>query len=217
MDRQELPQRRPPGGGPDRAGSQPSRPRRRSRESWIELALTALAADGLAAVAIEPLAKRGGATKGSLYWHFESREALLQATLDHWEQERTGALIDYAMRFTTPRQRLEKLLEAVFFPAAGEQIEPALAAASDDPLVAAALARTAGRRVGFLASQYEQLGFVPAEARVRAVSTYALFLGQAQLLRWARPLTTSAEDDADARAAHLADVVEMCLAQPPRG
>ena len=31
-------------------------------------------------MAVEPLAKRLGATKGSFYWHFDNRDALIAAT-----------------------------------------------------------------------------------------------------------------------------------------
>src|SRR5437016_3886063 len=50
----------------------PPRPRDRrtlTRADWIGAALDALARDGLRAVAVEPLAERLGATKGSFYWH----------------------------------------------------------------------------------------------------------------------------------------------------
>ena len=57
-----------------------------SREAWGEAALEALAAGGLEAVAVEPLARRLGVTKGSFYWHFPSREALLREALALWEK-----------------------------------------------------------------------------------------------------------------------------------
>ena len=43
---------------------------------------------GLAAVAVEPLAARLGATKGSFYWHFRNRDAMLEAALQRWERPR---------------------------------------------------------------------------------------------------------------------------------
>ena len=61
--------------------------RRLSPQDWIDAALAAIAAGGLAAVAVEPLAARLGTTKGSFYWHFASRDALLKAALANWEQQ----------------------------------------------------------------------------------------------------------------------------------
>ena len=64
---------------PDRAG-------RLSADDWAQAALDLIAEQGVAAVAVEPLARRLGVTKGSFYWHFPSREALLKAALERWEQ-----------------------------------------------------------------------------------------------------------------------------------
>ena len=61
------------------------RPSRLSADDWALGALDVIAEQGLAAVAVEPLARRLGVTKGSFYWHFPSREALLVAALDLWE------------------------------------------------------------------------------------------------------------------------------------
>src|SRR5580698_155106 len=56
------------------AGRAPSRERKTlTRADWIATALDAMARDGLRAVAVEPLAERLGATKGSFYWHFRDR------------------------------------------------------------------------------------------------------------------------------------------------
>ena len=59
------------------------------REDWAAAALAAIADGGLAAVAVEPLAARLGTTKGSFYWHFANRDALLAAALALWEETTT--------------------------------------------------------------------------------------------------------------------------------
>jgi AcrR family transcriptional regulator len=61
---------------------------RTPRTAWIEAGLRALADGGPDAVRVEPLARALGATKGSFYWHFDNRRALLEDVLDAWE--RTG-------------------------------------------------------------------------------------------------------------------------------
>lgn len=48
-----------------------------SKADWTEAALAALARDGLASVAVEPLALQLGTTKGSFYWHFTDRADLI--------------------------------------------------------------------------------------------------------------------------------------------
>src|SRR5258708_33968522 len=67
---------------------------RRGSGDWLEAAKAALAEHGVDAVRIEPLAQRLGITKGSFYWHFRDRPALLAALLEEWEKEATLAIID---------------------------------------------------------------------------------------------------------------------------
>src|SRR5262249_32125428 len=74
--------------------TQKANPRRRlTRDDWITAALAAIADAGLAAVAVEPLAASLGATKGSFYWHFENRDALLEAAIGRWEKETTTDVV----------------------------------------------------------------------------------------------------------------------------
>ncbi|HXD37565.1 MAG TPA: helix-turn-helix domain-containing protein, partial [Rhodanobacter sp.] len=67
------------------ATSKPER-NRLSAEDWELAALQLIAEQGVGALAVEALARRLGVTKGSFYWHFRTREALLQAALERWEQ-----------------------------------------------------------------------------------------------------------------------------------
>ena len=52
---------------------------RTPREAWIEAALQALATGGPDAIRVEALAASLGVSKGGFYWHFENRQALLDA------------------------------------------------------------------------------------------------------------------------------------------
>ena len=60
-----------------------------SERHWVEAALAAIADGGLAAVSVERLARSLDATKGSFYWHFENRDALVSAALAAWEEGET--------------------------------------------------------------------------------------------------------------------------------
>ena len=62
-------------------------------DDWTVAAVGALADGGLAAVAVEPLAARLGATKGSFYWHFASRDAFVAALRERWERTETEDVI----------------------------------------------------------------------------------------------------------------------------
>src|SRR5574343_1380090 len=73
-----------------------SKPRTKSATSrtqldptrWIDAAIDVLASEGIAGLRIEVLAKRCGVTKGSFYWHFRDRQALLDAVLERWREGR---------------------------------------------------------------------------------------------------------------------------------
>ncbi|HXD53500.1 MAG TPA: helix-turn-helix domain-containing protein, partial [Solirubrobacteraceae bacterium] len=56
-------------------------------EDWERAALAAIRDGGPEAVAVEPLARRLGVTKGSFYWHFANRDGLLGAAIARWEAD----------------------------------------------------------------------------------------------------------------------------------
>src|SRR2546421_7674785 len=62
-------------------------------EAWIEAALDLLVSGTADSVGIEPLAKQLGVTKGSFYWHFRDRAALLSGMLRQWQQRATTGII----------------------------------------------------------------------------------------------------------------------------
>lgn len=158
---------------------------RLSADDWVETALTALAQGGLAAVAVEPLATRLGATKGSFYWHFSSRDALIEAVLKAWVERDTVGVIEAAERQSDPRLRLEELLVLVLRSAheqrAGGAVELALQATAGHPLVAPVLEQVTHGRLAYLTTVFGQLGFTPAQSRSRALLAYTSYLGHAQV------------------------------------
>jgi AcrR family transcriptional regulator len=156
---------------------------RLSRRVWVQAALEAIAEGGLAAVAVVPLARRLDATKGSFYWHFASREALVDAALADWEQSHTAAVIariDAAPE--APLQQLRVLFRRVTELAARDRIELALLATADHPAVQPVLDRVTRRRIDFVAELFRRLGFSRAEANRRALLAYSAYLGHAHLV-----------------------------------
>ncbi len=113
----------------------------------------ALLKGGAAAVRVERLAGQLRVTKGSFYWHFADRDALLEALLREWEEELAIALRDLprlrgatgvraVMRFIGPRvlasERGEAPSDAAIF-----------AWAAADPRVARRVQVAEERRVAF--------------------------------------------------------------------
>ncbi|CUR56178.1 TetR-type regulator [metagenome] len=156
------------------------------RADWAEAALEALARGGVSAVAVEPLAKALHTTKGSFYWHFADRNALLEATLGLWEQRDTERVMANLSE-TDPLARLRDLLRLAFrsvndgADGATGTVELALQASASLPLVAAALQRVTTRRLELMTQLYVELGLFPEVARGRALLAYTAYLGHAQL------------------------------------
>ena len=156
---------------------------RLSRAAWVQAALEAIAEGGLAEVAVVPLAERLGATKGSFYWHFPNREALVEAALAEWEESHTATVIaDIEAASDDPLGRLRLLFKRVTELAARDRIELALLATADQPSVRPVLDRVTRRRIDFVTQLFQQLGSSRAEARRRALLAYSAYLGYAQLV-----------------------------------
>jgi AcrR family transcriptional regulator len=150
------------------------------REGWEQAALDALEEAGPDAIAIVPLAKALGVTRGSFYHHFDSREELVDAAVERWYAVHVTGVLDAVGAIADPRERLRQLLgRAVDKP-------PTILAqllASPEPLVRAAVRRAAAERLAFLTRTYADLGLSPAAARDQALLAYAAYLGLAQLLQ----------------------------------
>ncbi|MEV6242057.1 TetR/AcrR family transcriptional regulator [Lentzea sp. NPDC051838] len=154
---------------------------RRTRDDWTEIALRALAEGGLNAVAVEPLAARAGATKGSVYHHFPNRDALLRATVERWEREHTERVIELVESERTPQDKLRTLFATVLDRHRKGSVEMALQAGAENEVIAPVLKRVTERRLGYLTELFEQLGFDHEHAKKRALIAFSLYLGQAQM------------------------------------
>ncbi len=157
-------------------------PRQRlSREAWATAALEALSEGGVSAIAVEPLAARLGATKGSFYWHFSDRDELVRTALELWESQQTGAVIEELGAISDPGERLRALFNLVLTHPGG--VDPVVALFRDvgHPEVAAALRRVTKRRIDYVTGELEATGMKRAEARRRASMAVAAYVGWWQL------------------------------------
>lgn len=149
------------------------------RARWVEEALLVWGESGLARVAVEPLATRLGATKGSFYWHFRNRAELIDATLEHWATRATREVIEAVRRAPSDR-RPEAMIDAAFDPHGSDPAERMILAAADDPQVAPVVAQVHKARVDFLRELFTEQGLTPARADARARVLYATYLGHLQ-------------------------------------
>ncbi len=155
--------------------------RRLTAGDWAKAALTAIGDGGLAAVAVEPLAVRLGATKGSFYWHFTNREALVDAALALWEARGTEDVIAAMDAEPDPQARLRRLFALTIGAASANATEVRLLAAADHPQVGPVIRRVTRRRVDYVTQLYAEIGFEPEPARRRGVLAVSVYLGHLQL------------------------------------
>lgn len=175
-------------GSPKRSGSL-------TAGDWVDAAYFAMAEDGVGSVAVEPLARRLGVTRGSFYWHFRDRRALVEAALERWERESTEAVISATRSIADPLERFVRLAEEAFDEAPRDDdasggdvsrrraFELAVSDAADDPVVRPFLRRVTKRRIGYVEECYRALGLPPEEAGHRALMAYAAYAGTVRLFR----------------------------------
>ncbi len=157
-----------------------------TRADWTEAALDALARDGLRAVAVEPLAERLGATKGSFYWHFRDRNALLEAAVNQWEQTATDELIARLEHIPDASERHRVAVAWVADSDRDMQIFMVLLWNADHPVIGPAINRILSKRMAFSLRMREQSGEDAEQARLSMMYAYSVLLGL-QLLRRAAP------------------------------
>ncbi|NIP17381.1 MAG: TetR family transcriptional regulator [Xanthomonadales bacterium] len=164
-----------------------------SAADWEQAALNMIAEQGIRALAVEPLARRMGITKGSFYWHFPSRESLLEQALNRWEKHDARNLNTSLGAITDPRDRLISFFRRVGRERLTHEVFSALSAASDHPQVEPVLERVANRRIKHIARAFEELGMESRDARHRARLTYSVYLGFLQLQRQHQAPSLSSE------------------------
>ena len=154
-----------------------------SAADWEREALELIAEQGVQALAVEPLARRMGVTKGSFYWHFPGREALLEKALWRWEEHDSRNLNKSLGEIDHPRDRLVSFFRRVPREKLTHEVYSELCAAAGHPQVEPVLERVAERRMQHLAAAFEELGMEPEKARYQARLTYSVYLGFLQLQR----------------------------------
>lgn len=154
---------------------------RLSAADWEQAALDVVAAEGVAALAVESLARVLGVTKGSFYWHFPTRDALLKAAIDRWERRDEDEIISQVEAISDPRLRLRDLFQRVSREVQSHRIYAALLQASDLPLVQPVIERISRRRLSLLTDAYREAGFDARRAAHRARLAYTAYSGFLQL------------------------------------
>jgi AcrR family transcriptional regulator len=85
-----------------------------SKAQWLEAAMRRLCDHSVADITVDGLAKELGIARSGFYWHFKSREGLLDALLDYWVHEVTEVITDNVdVDGLEPKARLVKCAEMI--------------------------------------------------------------------------------------------------------
>jgi len=167
-----------------RAAAEKSKATRLDAAAWVAAAFDALADGGIDAVRVEPLAKALDITKGSFYWHFADRRALLDAMLEAWMQGRVAAIRQQAPLRGAPAAVLRQVADLYTrnANARGLAIELAIRAlARTDDGAAKAVRGVDRERLQQVGDLFAALGWPRGEAQARAVLFYSYLFGQSLL------------------------------------
>jgi AcrR family transcriptional regulator len=186
----------PRGARPATAGGGARGSRRLSARDWVQAALRAIAGGGLSAVAVEPLARTLGVTKGSFYAHYRNRDELIDAALAEWERVNVEDALAPFEAIADPAQRLRRLIAAAV--QSGETLAPsvhlALLGEIGDQRVREAIRRVNEARLDLLARAYREMGMPDGRAEDRARITYAASLGLLHLAQASKPAGEAPKD-----------------------
>jgi AcrR family transcriptional regulator len=140
-------------------------------------------------VKVERLAADLGVTKGSFYWHFADRSALLAAIRDRWVELDTEAVIDFVDRASEPDDpvgAMEQLFLLIFSSSTEPGgIEAAIREwSARDPEMAERCQAVDERRLTYVTDLLVAAGLEADVARGRAEVLYRMVIGEAVSLRY---------------------------------
>lgn len=150
-------------------------------EHWIEAATDVLAREGVAGLRVEVLAKHCGVTKGSFYWHFKDKQALLESILERWKEGRIRDI--EKMTSVPPGKEYDQLHYAIEVYGEsrnrkGMLIELAVRDwARHDPIAARVVETVDLYRLECTRKLFVATGISDAEAKSRSLLLYACVFG----------------------------------------
>lgn len=175
-------------------------------EDWQEAALTVIAHQGVGAVAVEPLARELGVTKGSFYWHFSNRMDLVKQALKRWRISDKQLIEKNILPIKNPKERLLAWFKLSAEPIQSHLIYSTLLADRSHALISKILKEITLERMSHLQKAYKEMGYDNAKAKSQSLLAYSVYVGflhMAKTLYGALPGSTEAEDYAQFVAKQL--------------
>ncbi len=150
-----------------------------SQQDWIYAGLEALDMSGIAGVKVERIASALGVSKGSFYWHFKNRDALILAMLNFWEEQATQKIIELVDSSSAlPKERLIHLCQICFRPHRFDAAEANWRLASiENPDIAKTCKRVDKKRIKYVQDLLEGIGLSKSVAKTRAHFMYLMLVG----------------------------------------
>jgi AcrR family transcriptional regulator len=156
---------------------------RLSRDDWMRAALETMSERGVQDVKVAVLASDLGVTSGSFYWHFESRQDLLDELIAWWEREMTDVAIAAARAFEgPPLDRIFGLMREVMMSKLARYDVAVQHWALSDRRAARVFRRAVKKRFEFAAWMFEQVGFPEDQARTRGRMMVVYMMGESTLV-----------------------------------
>ncbi|MDR2334537.1 MAG: TetR/AcrR family transcriptional regulator [Burkholderiaceae bacterium] len=150
-----------------------------SASDWIDAAWDAIGTHGMAGVRVEALATKMKVTKGSFYWHFKDRDALIDAVVQRWLEVFSIKTMESALKGgAAADERLWQLFERVV-----KELSTAHSAvlrlwARNSPKLMTVLHAEHEKRMGFVSRAFRELGFDERESLLRADMYLSLLMGE---------------------------------------
>jgi len=164
-------------------------------EDWQEAALNVIAHNGVAGVAVEPLARELGVTKGSFYWHFSNRMDLVKQALMRWRSNDKKIVEEEILPIKNPKKRLLAWFKLSAEPFQTHLIYSTLLADRSHTLISKVLKEVTLERLSYLQGSYTELGYDTKQAKSQALLAYSVYVG---FLHMSKTLYGSLPDNKEA-------------------
>lgn len=182
---------------------------RGTRDLWLDAAYEALVEGGVEAVRVMPLAENLSVSRTSFYWHFEDRDALLNALVAHWRDKNTGNLIRQTRLFAeTICEAVLNLFDCWIDPELFDaRLEFAMRNWSQSSAELKEIFRETDReRIEAIRDMFARFDFDPYQADIRANAIYLTQVGY---------ISIKAEEALDERIRRMPAYVETFTGRAP--
>ncbi len=164
---------------------------RGSRDFWLDAAYDLLIESGVDAVKVMPMAKSLAISRTSFYWHFEDRDALLDALVQRWKDKNTANLISQTKVYAeTITEALLNLFDCWIDPGLFDApLDFAIRnwAQSTDKLKRIN-EQSDRERIAAIRTMFLRFGYDPEQAETRALTVYYTQVGYISMMVDEHPL-----------------------------